>query len=213
MHGRRLVAVFPIDVLVCNRVNARLALHFNPHAIFDPDQSGKRQPALLTIRIFDEHCCFPVTAVGHKRIVCIEFFSYAVCFENALHTQHFLDLVTHGQLIFEYEGQILAKSNGTMLLVSKNPCAEFLAVFGVLLQRHQAVGCDLSHADARMPCFKDRRPYGSASVDVFCLVGVAPSHHLRCLALYACPLSRSPSSHSPVRWTPCCGTPAAQSSW
>ena len=99
----------------------------DPGAVFDADEFRERNAALLDIRILDQHGCFPVAAIGHHRIVGIQFTAYAVLLEDAFHAQHFLNLVAHGQFVLEHQRNMTAQLHGAVLLVREHLLAEGFA--------------------------------------------------------------------------------------
>jgi hypothetical protein len=101
--------------------------------------------ALVLVGILDQHGSFPVGAGGDERVVRVELALYAFVLEDALGAQHLLDLVADGELVLEYERDVLAERYRAVLLVRHDASAELGARFGIRLKCHKAFACDLRH--------------------------------------------------------------------
>ena len=63
------------------------------------------------IGILDLHRRLEVVSIRHQRVIGIEFVLNSGFFVDLLDAQHFLDLVTNQQFVFEQEQYMVAKKN------------------------------------------------------------------------------------------------------
>jgi glycerophosphoryl diester phosphodiesterase len=67
VHGRGLLVVLAVQVLVGDGVHAGVAFHLDEHAVLDADQPAQLAPALVDVGVLQQHGGLPVGAVRHQR--------------------------------------------------------------------------------------------------------------------------------------------------
>ena len=146
MYRRGLLVVLALEVLVGDRLDARLPVHLHPHAVLDALQAGERPLTLLDILILDQQRHLPVASVGDQRVIGVQLVLYAGFLEDLFDAQHFLDLIADRQLVLEQQREMLSQVNRARLLVLEYAGAKILAVPRVGFQRQQRLAGDGRHA-------------------------------------------------------------------
>ena len=159
MHRRGFLPVLPIEILVGNRPDPLVARSSEPHLVLDADQLREPPRALLRIRVLDHHGRLEIAAVRDERVVGSELLLDAFILEDPLDAQHFLHLITDGELVLEDKSEVLAEVNRAVLLVRKDPRAELRALARVGFEGHEARAVDPRHSVHHYSDgFKFRRP-------------------------------------------------------
>ena len=137
MHGRGLVVVLPLQVLVGDREHPLHLADPHPAAIFDADQIAEGHAPLLGIGEFEQQRHLPVAAVGNQRVVGIELVLDPVALEDPLGAQHLEDLIADGGAVLETPGHVGADLDVAQLFVRDDLIAQPRPLERVLLEAHQ----------------------------------------------------------------------------
>src|SRR5258706_1503984 len=117
----------------------------DPRPVLDADQLRELPAAFVRIRILDHHGCLEIAAVRNWRGVVSVLLLDPVVLEDPLDAQHFLHLVTDGELVLEDKGDVLAEVNRAVLLVRDDLRPELRALARIGLEGHKACAVDSRH--------------------------------------------------------------------
>src|SRR2546429_57968 len=140
VHGGSLLVVLALEVLVRDREDSLAAAHLHPAAVLDALEPGELAAPLLLIRKFEQQRHLPVVAVGNERVVGAQLLLNALRLEDALATQHLLDLILHGETVLEGPGGMRADRKLPRAFVLEHLRPKCRALARVALQRQQLVG-------------------------------------------------------------------------
>jgi len=128
MHRRGFLPVLPIEILVGNRPDPLVARDSEPHLVLDADQICEPLRAFVRIRVLDHHGRLQIAAVRNERVVSGELLPDTLFLEDPLDAQHFLHLVTDGELVLEDKSDVLAEVSRAVLLVRNDLRPELRAL-------------------------------------------------------------------------------------
>ncbi len=145
MHRRGLLLVFALQILVRDRRNPGEIGDLSPDMLLDTEQLGQLHATLGLVRILHHERRLPVGTVRNQWIVGVQLVLDACRLENPFDTQHFLDLVLHGQRIFEVQRGVRTDRQLAVLLVRHDTRTEIGPHLGVLFQTEQIVASEFAH--------------------------------------------------------------------
>src|SRR6266704_1587216 len=112
--------------LIGNRPHPLVARDSEPYLVLDADQICKPLRAFARIRVLDHHGRLEIAAVRNERVVSGELLPDTLFLEDPLDAQHFLHLVTDGELVLEDKSDVLAEMNRAVLLMRNDLRPELL---------------------------------------------------------------------------------------
>ncbi len=153
MHCRSLVIGFSIHVFIGDWVNLVTPFGLHPDLLLDADQIGEHCAALIRILVFEHESCLPVGAVGDQRVINIQLLLDAFRLEDALQTQHFLNLVLHGEAVLEIQRGMRAQGLPAICFMIHDPGTEPGSDCRIVFQGVKIAACQLAHRLAFMSGF------------------------------------------------------------
>ena len=149
MHGGGLVAVRALQVVIGECEGAGFLAHAEPHAMLHAGHPCQCRGAFAHVFVFDQKSGLPVAAIGNERIVGFDFLVDGGGLEDALHAQHFLHLILHGEEVLEQQRRVGAQGDAARFLVGDHLVSKRLSFHGVLLQAPQTGAAELHRSRAR----------------------------------------------------------------
>src|SRR5580698_7450597 len=124
MHGRGLVGILALEILVGDGEYAVHLAHPDPATILNADQILERHAPQFRIGKLEQQRCLPIASAGNQRVISVKLVLYARTLEDALGAEHLQHLIADGGPVLEAPGHVRSDLDVAQPLVGNDLVAQ-----------------------------------------------------------------------------------------